>query len=332
MRKIKEIAFIYIAVYIFTACQGTSSSKGQGLSYDKSLSNEQQIELLKSQAKSFADSIRSIGYDVLGTFIDEKNHSVFYIKKGLTINYEEGHMRLLPIKCKDIKTGEVNDLKIPATMDGHTVKVNLLLGSCAADNKMLLLSTNKNSAEINDDYSRPFSQEPIDVFLIDVNDLSFHYVIGGRHWMIGKEGYGDDAIPFLTCYDERNLKIPLIQIFDGTYSKKNVVENSKSFSLTPDAGAYSMDVLEESCANGYESVLSERKLSYSDLSNKTTKELEIMRNSIYARYGYRFKRDDLFSHFSQYSWYKPTTSDVSAVYNSMSAIEKYNVDFIKKHE
>ena len=83
---------------------------------------------------------------------------------------------------------------------------------------------------------------------------------------------------------------------------------------------------------GYESVLSERKLSESDLYYRTKKELEIMRNSIYARYGYRFKRDDLFNHFSQYSWYNPTTSDMLAVYNSMSDIERYNVDFIKKHE
>lgn len=82
----------------------------------------------------------------------------------------------------------------------------------------------------------------------------------------------------------------------------------------------------------YESVLSERKLSESDLQGKTKKELEIMRNSVYARYGYRFKRDDLFNYFSQYSWYSPTTSDMSTIYNAMSDIEQYNVDFIKKHE
>ena len=84
--------------------------------------------------------------------------------------------------------------------------------------------------------------------------------------------------------------------------------------------------------SGYESLLSDRKLTDSDLTYKTKKELELMRNSIYARHGYRFKRDDLFTHFSQYSWYNPTTSDMAAVYNTMSDIEKYNVDFIKKHE
>ena len=88
----------------------------------------------------------------------------------------------------------------------------------------------------------------------------------------------------------------------------------------------------ESVNDGYNTVLSKRKLSVSDLDSKTKKELEIMRNSIYARYGYKFKRKDLLNHFSQYSWYNPSTSDMTSVYNQMSSIEKYNVEFIKKHE
>lgn len=85
-------------------------------------------------------------------------------------------------------------------------------------------------------------------------------------------------------------------------------------------------------ASGYNIILSERKLSEDDLSDKTKRELEIMRNSIYARYGYKFKREDLLNHFSQYSWYNPTTSDMGTIYNMMNDNEKYNVDFIKKHE
>ena len=85
-------------------------------------------------------------------------------------------------------------------------------------------------------------------------------------------------------------------------------------------------------ASGYNNILSERKLSEEDLTDKTKSELEIMRNSIYARYGYKFKREDLLNHFSQYSWYNPTTSDMGTIYNMMNDNEKYNVDFIKKHE
>lgn len=84
--------------------------------------------------------------------------------------------------------------------------------------------------------------------------------------------------------------------------------------------------------SGYDSILSDRKLSDSDLNGKTKKELEIMRNSIYARYGYKFKREDLLNYFSQFSWYSPTTNDMAAIYNLMSDIEKYNIEFIKKYE
>lgn len=90
--------------------------------------------------------------------------------------------------------------------------------------------------------------------------------------------------------------------------------------------------IQEPSGEGYEEVLSERKLVESDLKGKTKKDLEILRNSIYAKYGYKFKREDLLNYFSQFSWYNPITRDMSEVYNSMSDVEKYNIDFIKKHE
>ena len=84
--------------------------------------------------------------------------------------------------------------------------------------------------------------------------------------------------------------------------------------------------------DGYNNDLSKRKLTYEDVAGKSKRELEIMRNMIFARYGYRFKRDELANFFLKYSWYKPTTSDGAIVYDKMTAIEQYNIEFIKKHE
>jgi hypothetical protein len=78
--------------------------------------------------------------------------------------------------------------------------------------------------------------------------------------------------------------------------------------------------------------LSEVRLSEADLADLSKKDLEIMRNSIYARYGYRFNRSDLLEYFSRYSWYSPTTNDMESIYNRMNDLEKYNIEFIKKHE
>lgn len=81
-----------------------------------------------------------------------------------------------------------------------------------------------------------------------------------------------------------------------------------------------------------ENILSKRKLSYSDIADKTSKELELMRNSIYARHGYKFKRKDLADYFSQFPWYTPTTSNSEDVRNQMNDIEVFNIDYIKSHE
>ena len=82
----------------------------------------------------------------------------------------------------------------------------------------------------------------------------------------------------------------------------------------------------------YENVLSRRKLTENDLYGKTKDELSIMRNRIYAHYGYRFRRDDLFNYFKIYSWYNPYTSDPAPLWNRFSDIEQYNIEFIKRHE
>lgn len=84
--------------------------------------------------------------------------------------------------------------------------------------------------------------------------------------------------------------------------------------------------------DGYNAILSDRKLTESDMTGLSKKDLEIMRNMIYAKHGYKFKRNDLAEYFSKYSWYSPVTNDASAIYGKFSDIEKYNVEFIKKYE
>jgi hypothetical protein len=85
-------------------------------------------------------------------------------------------------------------------------------------------------------------------------------------------------------------------------------------------------------SNEFNETLYERQLQESDIEGLSSNELELMRNMIYARHGYIFQRMDLLDYFKQYSWYYPKYSDVNDVYEMMSDIERYNVDFIKKHE
>ena len=82
----------------------------------------------------------------------------------------------------------------------------------------------------------------------------------------------------------------------------------------------------------YEDLLSRRELTESDLAGKSNYELRKMVNRIYAHNGYIFSKEEWRNYFSQFSWYSPSTSDQSTVYNRFSSIERYNVDFIKNHE
>ena len=84
--------------------------------------------------------------------------------------------------------------------------------------------------------------------------------------------------------------------------------------------------------NGYWDVLSDRKLVESDLRGKSADELSILRNSIYARHGYRFKKQKYLDYFGQFDWYRPNTDNQQVAFNRMSSIEKYNVNFIREHE
>jgi small-conductance mechanosensitive channel len=74
---------------------------------------------------------------------------------------------------------------------------------------------------------------------------------------------------------------------------------------------------------------SERRLTFEDLVDLTSRDLKIMRNEIFARHGYIFKTPDMINHFSNQSWYRPMYSDVTSM---LSNIEKTNVNFIKTYE
>lgn len=135
-------------------------------------------------------------------------------------------------------------------------------------------------------------------------------------------------------YDESKESEDLKMVFEN---EKWLIDDFHSYKFR--FGEYLKEVeANNSSVNGNQNnnelikILSERRLSEADLADLSKKELEIMRNSIYARYGYRFNREDLLEYFSRYSWYSPTTDDMESIYNRMNDNEKYNIEFIKKHE
>lgn len=76
-----------------------------------------------------------------------------------------------------------------------------------------------------------------------------------------------------------------------------------------------------SCNNSTESKI----YTENDLINKTTKELRLLRNEIFARHGYIFKSQDLQDYFAHNKWYKPDFKNVDSL---LTEIDKSNIQLI----
>ena len=65
------------------------------------------------------------------------------------------------------------------------------------------------------------------------------------------------------------------------------------------------------------------------LAGKTKSELRLMRNEIFARYGYRFRSNDLKEWFEQKRWYHPSRNNVDSL---LTEIDKENIRLIQYYE
>jgi hypothetical protein len=66
-----------------------------------------------------------------------------------------------------------------------------------------------------------------------------------------------------------------------------------------------------------------------ELRKKSAVELDLMRNEIYARRGYIFRRLDLCEHFSRQQWYVPVSCVQQEIEALMSPAEKYEAYLIR---
>jgi len=70
-------------------------------------------------------------------------------------------------------------------------------------------------------------------------------------------------------------------------------------------------------------------LKKEDVENMHKGDLEVLRNSIYARHGYSFKRRKMRYVFDQIDWYVPVATDVR---DQLTDLEQKNIALIKRYE
>ncbi len=124
----------------------------------------------------------------------------------------------------------------------------------------------------------------------------------GTDWLVDGESYFD-------LETEAFYRYAYFQIDDcsiGVLSNKKKVNPDRAFPLA-----------------------SLKLLSADDLRGISREMLRIMRNEIFAAYGYKFKSQDLRDYFGETSWYVPKHDDVTA---KLTDIEKANIQLILGHE
>ncbi len=211
-------------------------------------------------------------------------------------------------------TEEKSETKIETPTVAQTIVNSPLLGSYVGpfgDNKITLLITKVigdtvEGRSVVGGNDRPFS--------------GLATLANGIYTINAKEP-GDNKYDgtFAISFDEKNANA-----IKGNWKpyKEGDHGGPKDFSLTRNTFKYLVDV-------GQYPQASKRLLKEADVVNYLKEDLEIMRNEIFARHGYCFKKKHLREQFEDKDWYIPNSVDIK---NDLTEIEKKNIALIKKYE
>ena len=139
-----------------------------------------------------------------------------------------------------------------------------------------------------------------------------HYVMEGMIWK--------DSIPCI------NVDFSAVEQFPPTQQQTNKGANSNGKQGKKSTSS-SVTTSQSSERYGFTAT---RLVTVSELSSYSNEELRIMRNEIFARHGYIFKKGgEMENYFKKQSWYTPRFSNVDKY---LSDIEKNNISTIKTVE
>jgi len=154
--------------------------KKQELTYDESLTDESQNDLLHGRALEYAQTLQG-----KQTFIidDGKIVKVFSL---LTDGY-------LSINCRNFVTFQDTELIPPKIIDGHPIQANYWTQATVDGQRLFLITSD----------SAPNEHELWNVIYLDARDNSFHYVANkGRWWF-----YSENKKQYLRNYDDETNTI-----------------------------------------------------------------------------------------------------------------------------
>ncbi|MCX6319095.1 MAG: YARHG domain-containing protein [Bacteroidetes bacterium] len=157
--------------------------------------------------------------------------------------------------------------------------------------------------------------------IVGGNDRPFAGTIiksGGSYTVVAKEP-GDDPNDGIFNFSIAESNPDSVS---GSWKPNNAKKPAKAYSLGRKQFEYRNDV-------GSYPEASQRLLKAKDVENMYKEELELMRNEIFARHGFCFKKKNLRQTFEVEDWYVPNTVDIK---DMLTDIEKKNIELIKRYE
>lgn len=192
------------------------------------------------------------------------------------------------------------------------VRAQEMLGSFVGpfgDNKITLLITNVSGDSVSGRSIVGGNDRPFDgTFTVE----------NGTYTVSAKEpgDHKDDGVfKFTIVMNNANEVV-------GTWKANDAKRSEKSYTLERRKFEYKTNV-------GNWPQASQRLLKPVDVENLVKSELEFMRNEIFARHGYCFKKKHLRQQFENEDWYVPNTVDIKGY---LTDIEKKNIALIKRYE
>lgn len=213
-----------------------------------------------------------------------------------------------PDKKGDTAAGPLADNTTSATVNF----LDKLLGSFVGafgDNKITLLITKVQGDSI------------LGRSIVGGNDRPFAGTLtkgDGQYTITAKEpgDHPDDGVFSFSIWESSPDSVK------GSWKPNNAKKPAKDYVLERKKFEYRADV-------GSYPEASQRLLKPKDVENMFKEDLEFMRNEIFARHGYCFKKKNLRQEFELQDWYVPNTVDIKGF---LTEIEKKNIELIKRYE
>lgn len=328
------------------------------IEYNGDMLSEYDFTCDKTSGLKNGDKIKISLTEDAGYYVDQYNKAPSVLEK----EYKVKNLGKYLSKIKEVDTDGMNSARAKAQksisdmVDYWSEDVTLDKVSYAGD----YLQVAKDS----DDYTKNYYGV---IYQINAHiqpdggqrkDVVSYYSMKFENVIVGGDGKCEiDLDEYDVPYDDFSVEVTSGDLSSGSYSfdgyqtleelKKNYVDEvADEFDCEWDVSG-KLEAVDLGVTSDYLcSYSSDRLLTDSDVEgylNANYSEynfpeginiIQMIINEIYAKHGYEFTDSKLYAYFSNKTWYKSNTNkvnDMNAVSDSMSEIEKKNVDFLNSY-